>query len=176
MRETLGTLVRSFVWLVLAACGSSGGGDGELVSIDVEPANATLAYTGSPVSLDYHAIGHFADGSTAELPDAVFSLDAEGARLGDIAAATFTASGQGAGKGGVIATRGDVTGATGVIVTVHRTDLGPGVPADGASHFPDDVAPVGAQSPKLVYPLQDAVMPSSVNTASLSSAVEPSAK
>lgn len=162
MRETLGTLVRSFVWLVLAACGSTGGGDGELVSIDVEPANATLTYTGSPVSLDYKAIGHFADGSTAELPDAVFSLDAEGARLGEIAAATFTTSGQGAGKGVVTAQSGDLTGATSVIVTIHQTDVGPGVPADGAGKFPDDVAPVGAESPAIVYPLQDAVMPTSV--------------
>src|SRR5690606_29276718 len=75
MRETPGTLVRSLLWLVLTACGSSGGSGGDLVSIDVEPANATLTYTGSPVSVDYKAIGHFADGSTAELPDAVFSLD-----------------------------------------------------------------------------------------------------
>ena len=108
MRETLGALVRPFVLCLLVACGPSGGGDGDLVSIDVEPANATLAYTGAPVSLDYHAIGHFADGSTAELPDAVFSLDVEGARLGEIAAATFTASGQGAGKGAVTAQLGDV--------------------------------------------------------------------
>ena len=162
MRETLGALVRPFVLCLLVACGPSGSGDGELVSIDVEPANATLAYTGAPVSLDYHAIGHFADGSTAELPDAVFSLDVEGARLGEIAAATFTASGQGAGKGAVTAQLGDVAGATSVIVTIHATDVGPGVPADGGSKFPDDVAPVGAQSPALVYPLQDAVMPTSV--------------
>jgi hypothetical protein len=148
---------------VIAACGPGGDdGNGDLVSIDVEPANATLTFTGSPVSLDYHAIGHFKDGSTAELPDAVFSLDNDGVKLGAFSAATFTANGQGAGKGGVIATVGELTGATGVIVTVHRTDLGPGVPPDGASKFPDDVAPMGAQSPALVYPLQDAVVPSSV--------------
>jgi mono/diheme cytochrome c family protein len=151
------------VCLVLVACGPSGNsGEGELVSIDVEPPNATLTYTGTPVALDYKAIGHFKDGSTAELTDAVFTLDSDGARLGEISAATFTASGQGAGKGSVIATVADISGATGVIVVVHRTDLGPGVPADGATKFPDAVAPMGAQSPTVVYPLQDAVMPTSV--------------
>ena len=82
--------------------------------------------------------------------------------IGEISAAKFTTSGQGAGKGGVNAQRGNVTAATSVIVLVHRTDLGPGVPADGASKFPDDVAPAGANSPTIVYPLQGAVMPTSV--------------
>src|SRR5687768_4990825 len=163
MRDSLRAVVRSFVLVVLAACGpSSGSGDGELVSIEVEPANATLTYTGSPVSLDYRAIGHFKDGSTAELPDAVFSLDTAGTALGEFAAAKFTANGQAAGKGGVTATVDDISGSTSVIVVVHRIDLGPGVPADGATKFPDTVAPPGAQSPALVYPLQDAVMPTSV--------------
>ncbi len=165
MRESLRAVVGSFVFFVIAACGpNSGGGDGELVSIDIEPANATLTYTGTPMSLEYKAIGHFKDGSTAELPDATFSLDAAGTGLGELSAATFTASGQGAGKGGVNAQVGDVTGATSVLVLVHTTDLGPGVPADGASKFPDDVAPVGAQSPAIVYPLQEAVMPTSVKS------------
>jgi hypothetical protein len=167
MRESLRAIVRPLVVCVLAcgvvACGpDSDGGNGELVSIEVEPANATLTYTGTPVSLDYRAIGHFKDGSTAELPDAVFSLDAAGAALGEFSAAKFTASGGAAGKGGVTATLDDVTGTTSVIVVIHRIDLGPGVPADGATKFPDDVAPVGAQSPSVVYPLQDAVMPTSV--------------
>src|SRR6185295_11702085 len=33
---------------------------------------------------------------------------------------------------------------------------------DGATHFPDAVSPPGAQSPSIVYPLQDAVVPTSV--------------
>jgi hypothetical protein len=163
MRDSLRAVVRPFVFCLLAACGPDGShGSGELLSIDVEPANATLTYTGTPVSLDYRAIGHFKDGTTAELPDAVFSLDTAGAVLGQFTNAKFTASGQAAGKGGVTATLDDVSGATSVIVVVHRTDLGPGVPADGATKFPDDVAPTGAQSPTIVYPLQDAVMPTSV--------------
>ncbi|NVB85053.1 MAG: hypothetical protein HOV81_42190 [Kofleriaceae bacterium] len=162
MRDSLRAVVASWVFFALAACGPGGGSDGDLVSIEIEPANATLEYTGTPLTLDYHAIGHFADGSTAELTDATFTLDAAGVSLGQFSAATFTATGQAAGKGGVSAQRGDVTGTTSVIVRIHTTDLGPGVPADGASKFPDDVAPVGAQSPTIAYPLQDAVMPTSV--------------
>ncbi len=169
MRDPLRAIVHAFVVCVLvgssAACGPDSGDDGpELMSIDVEPPNATLTFTGTPVSLDYKAIGHYADGTTAEIPDALFSLDNDAARLGVLSGAMFTASGQGAGKGVVSATVGDVTGATSVIVTIHRTDLGPGVPADGATKFPDTVAPTGALSPALVYPLQDAVMPSSVKS------------
>lgn len=165
MRALLRTTVHVVVLLAFAACGPRTTSDPseELMSIEIEPANATIAYTGTPAGLDYVAIGTFADGHTEELADATFSLDSAGTVLGTIQAATFTASGASAGKGGVFAQRGDVTGATSVIVTVHTTDLGPGVPADGATRFPD-VAPPGAQSPSLVYPLNNAVMPSSVSS------------
>jgi hypothetical protein len=169
MRATFGATVRQLVGLVLVlvqfGCGGTdkpGGDHGELLSIEVEPANATLTYTGTPVVQVYRAIGRFADGTEHELPDAVFSLDTEGSLLGTFSGATFTAGGQGAGKGGIFARAGDVTGATSVIVTVHRTDLGPGVPSDGATKFPPDVAPVGAQSPVIVYPLDEAAMPTSI--------------
>ncbi len=163
MRDLRRACVRSLVLLVLAACGGDGGsGNGDLVSIEVEPANATVMFTGTAVSLDYQAIGHYADGSTAKIDNAVFSLDADASRLGTFGGATFTTEGQGAGKGSVIAQVGEVSGATGVIVVVHRTDLGPGVPADGATKFPDTVAPPGAQSPSIVYPLQDAIVPTSM--------------
>lgn len=163
MRESLRAVARLFVFFGLAACGpSSGGNDGELVSIEVEPANATLTYTGTPTSLDYHAIGKYADGSTEELTDAVFTLDNAGVALGSFSGDTFGVSGNAAGKGGVIAKVGNVSGSTSVIVQIHRTEVGPGVPADGATKFPDTVAPPGAESPVLVYPLDTAVMPLSV--------------
>jgi hypothetical protein len=166
MRDSLRAIVHSSIFVALVACGPSSGDDshGELVSIEVQPPNATLTFTDAPVSLDYKAIGTYEDGSTAELPDAVFTLDSEGAKLGVIRGATFTASGQGAGKGIVTAMHDTVFGATTLIVIVHRTDLGPGVPADGATKFPTDVAPTGAQSPTLVYPLDEAVMPTSVKS------------
>lgn len=148
--------------IALAACGPGTKDPGEgLVSITIEPENATLTFTGTPASLDYKAIGHYEDGTTAELPDATFSLDATGAQLGTMTDATFTASGQGAGKGGVYAQVGDQMAATSVIVTVHVTDLGPGVPPGAEANFPDS-PPVAAGGPALVYPLDKAVMPTSV--------------
>jgi hypothetical protein len=146
----------------LAACGSSADDPATyLTGLEIQPANATLTYTGAPVSLDYVAIGTYADGHTAEVPDAVFSLDTDGTRLGALDAATFAANGQAAGKGGVFATVGDQVAGTSVIVDVHPTRLGPGVPPDAATHFPD-TPPAGASSPTIVYPLDHAVMPTSV--------------
>ena len=51
MRDSVWAAVRSCAVVVIAACGS-GGGDGNenLVSIDVEPANATLTFTGRGVT------------------------------------------------------------------------------------------------------------------------------
>src|SRR5687767_9542297 len=162
MRAVLGAVVRSTVFIVLAACGSSSGnGHGDLLSLEIEPANATLTYTGTPVNQDYVAMGTYADGTIEPVPDAIFSLDDAGSRLGTFSGATFTAGGQGAGKGGVFAQAGELTAATSVIVVIHRTDLGPGVPADGATKFPD-TSPPGAQSQTIVYPLDNAAMPSSV--------------
>jgi hypothetical protein len=133
------------------------------MSIDVEPANATLTYTGAPLTLDYTAIGHFADGHTAPLPDAVFALDTSGLLLGNITDATFAATGDAAGKGGVLAQVGSIVGDTSVAVVIHPVHLGPGVPANGASNFPD-APPTTANSPRIVYPLDTAIMPGSVKS------------
>lgn len=133
------------------------------MSISVEPANATLEYKGAPLTLDYQAIGHYADGHDAPIPDAVFALDADGALLGNMSVAQFEATGAAGGKGGVIAQVGDQTGATSVIVVVHPVRLGPGVPVNGADNFPDS-PPMGPNSPTVLYPLEGAVMPASVKS------------
>jgi mono/diheme cytochrome c family protein len=157
-------MARVALWsLAMVACGPTpkDGEHGALVRIDVEPANATITHTAAPVTLEYTAIGHYEDGTEGVIPDATFSLDVDGSRLGEIAAATFSTTGRAAGKGGVIAQAEDITGATSVIVLVHPTNLGPGVPADAATRFPD-VSPPGAMSQTIVYPLDSAVMPTSV--------------
>ena len=136
---------------------------GELLSIDVSPANATLTWTGAPLSQGYTATGTFEDGTTAELTDATFSLDQDGVKLGAFTSADFAVSGQAAGKGGVFASVGELAGSTSVIVVVHPVRIGPGAPADGADKFPD-VSPPGALSPTVVYPLDRAVMPTSVKS------------
>lgn len=147
---------------VVAACGPSAKDPAkDLMSISVEPENATLEYKGAPLTLDYTAIGHYADGHDAPIPDAVFALDADGALLGNINVAQFQATGSAGGKGGVIAQAGALSGGTSVIVTVHPVHLGPGVPANGADNFPDN-PPMGPNSPTVMYPLEGAVMPASV--------------
>jgi hypothetical protein len=148
--------------------GDDDGGSGAYTSIDVLPPNATITYTGTPATIGYSAVGHLADGTTQPIDpaDVVFSLDADGAQLGtiDSASATFTATGAAAGKGAVQATVGAVTGATSVMVVVHTTQLGSGVPPDAGSDFPDPL-PAGGAAAELQtidYPLAGAVMPSSV--------------
>jgi hypothetical protein len=151
-----------FFVAICAACGSSNSG-GELVSIRVEPANATITVENSPVTLDYTAIGVFGDGHEEPLPNAVFTLDGDGMLLGDFTSAQFEAHGQAAGKGGVVATLGDANGVTSVIVAVHPVRLGDGVPPGAAGNF-GETSPTGAFSQTVVYPLDGAVMPTSVKS------------
>jgi len=154
----------SITILGLFACGPTvKNPEGDVLSIEVTPANATLTWTGAPLSQEYVATGTFEDGTVAVLTDVVFSLDTDGTRLGVFSADDFAVSGQAAGKGGVFAAAGDVIGGTSVIVVVHPVRVGPGVPSDGADKFPD-VSPPGSMSPTVVYPLDSAVMPSSVKS------------
>ncbi len=150
--------------LVISACGPSVKDPAkDLMSIDVEPANATLTYSGTPLTLDYTAIGHYADGHTAPIPEASFSLDGAGALLGNLTDAQFEATGAAGGKGGVLAQVGSISGGTSVAVIVHPVHIGPGVPPNGADNFPDN-PPAGASNPTVVYPLEGAVMPASVKS------------
>jgi hypothetical protein len=152
-------------FLVICGCGPSHTKDKDegLMSIAIEPANATITYAGTPVTLDYKAIGHFEDGSMKEIPDAVFALDTEAASLGNLNIAQFEATGAAAGKGGVLAQAGDIVGGTSVAVIIHPVHVGPGVPAGADQNFPDN-PPMGAMSPTVVYPLEGAIMPSSVKS------------
>ena len=158
-------VVAAFCAIAAVSCGPSMKSDPyeDLESIEIEPANAVLTYSGTPVTQDYKAIGHFKDGSTKEIPDAVFSLDAAGIALGNMNAAQFEATGASGGKGGVVAQAGDLIGATSVSVVIHNVHIGPGVPAGAENNFPDN-PPASAQSPSVVYPLEGAVMPASVKS------------
>ncbi len=139
---------------LVTACGPSSGGQTHgLLQIEVQPANATVTWdNGVTQPVDYTAIGHYADGHTAELTGVVFSLDTAGQQLGALASTEFTASGTTAGTGTVQATLGTVMGATGVSVIVKKTN------GDGAGMFPDS-PPTGPQSPVIAYPLDGAIMP-----------------
>jgi hypothetical protein len=163
--------LRPFVYsslFAVAGCVSNGSGRGggpgtaALVSIAVQPADTTVAVdNGVANPIGYTAVGTFADGHTEPLGDATFSLDTAGATLGTLSGPSFAASGAAAGTGHVTAASGDKTGSTSVTVTVHKLNLGMMVPNDGATHF-QGMLPTGPLSPQLDYPLDGAVMPTSV--------------
>ncbi|MEO8549174.1 MAG: hypothetical protein ABI678_04355 [Kofleriaceae bacterium] len=154
-------LITGVAALWIAGCGPSSGGHGDdPQSIEVTPANATITIANgvNAPSIDYVAIGHYADGHTETLDDATFSLDNDATILGSLSSATFAANGNAAGTGTVTATSGTASGATGVNVVVHRTNLDPTAPPGSDMNFPDQ-PPYGAAAPTIAYPLDNAVMP-----------------
>ncbi|HEY4178553.1 MAG TPA: hypothetical protein VGM90_17015 [Kofleriaceae bacterium] len=158
-------LVAFAVVSIAAGCGASESSNphGQLMSIDVQPANEMVEYTGTPSTIDYTAVGHYADGADVPLDGATWTLDEDGGHLGSFVDSHFTIGGAAAGKGGVFATLDGTVGSTSVMVTMHLTTLGDGVPDDAATHFPD-TSPAAAQSQTVVYPLDQAVMPTSVKS------------
>lgn len=147
---------------VWAACGPNGNETQGLKSIEIQPANATIAYQpGVTMPVDYVAIGHYADGHTHKLTDATFSLDTSASALGTLTVAEFNASGAAAGTGMVTATDGTASGSTMVSVSMHVVHVDPTAPAGADGNFPDQ-PPMGAASPTIDYPLDGAVMPSTV--------------
>jgi hypothetical protein len=134
----------------------------QLVSIAVSPADATIAVeSGVAMPLTYSAVGTFADGHQAPIADATFALDDAAQKLAALSGAQLTASGTAAGKGQVSASSGGVTGATSVTVTVHDVHVDPSAPADAPTKF-SGAAMTGSFSPLIDYPLDGAVMPSTV--------------
>jgi WD40-like Beta Propeller Repeat len=152
------------VWVVslLCACGPSSNETQGLVAIEVLPANATVTYeSGVTTPIDYTAVGHYDDGHTHALSDVVFSLDVAASALGYLDQTEFTASGGAAGTGTVTGTLGSLSGATGVSVIVHQVHVDPTAPPGSENNFPDN-PPMGPLSPAIAYPLDGAVMPSTV--------------
>jgi hypothetical protein len=144
----------------LASCGPSGSDPStELQTIEVQPANATvMVETGASQPVDYTAIGHYIDGHTEALSDALFALDNDATQLGTLTVAEFAANGAAAGTGTVTATSGSLSGATGVSVIVHQSHVDPMAPPGAEADFPDHPQN-GALSPTIDYPLDGAVMP-----------------
>ncbi len=146
--------------------GTSGdGGTGAaaaLTSLELQPADATVVVEDGLASpLDFSALGRYADGHGAAPGDAQFSLDAAAAALGSLAGGRFTPSGLAAGTGQVTVTAGGRSASTSLTVVVRQSHLGAGVPSTGPAQFQDPLV-TGAQSPTIAYPLEGAVMPSSV--------------
>ena len=159
MMRTLAIAPALAFFATLMACAPNSGNDtNRLEAIEVQPANATVLYTGTAQPLEYTAIGHYIDGHTEALAGVVFALDSDAAQLGTLTHAEFAATGAAAGTGAITGTLGSISGSTGVSVIMHTTHVDPTAPPGSESNFPD-APPTGAQAPTIAYPLDGAVMP-----------------
>lgn len=144
------------------------GGEGrEVVSVEIDPANASLtSRNGARSTLAFRAIGLRRDGARVPLPNAVWSLS--DARLGEVGGdGVFTASGV---AGGDVTVRATVTNTRGVVLNAATTlsvfalrevvdPLTPNLPArfEGAALRND-----AARAARVLYPLDGALMPNNV--------------
>lgn len=154
-----------------AACASSdmdtggdGDGDGDLdiVALTVEPVDPTVTSTnGSRPELAFTLRAELADGTTTAIDTAAWTFDAT--RVGAVGASDgrFVASGAAAGVGTITARIGDDEATTTVTVRVDDEHVGDGVPPDHADRF-DNPTP-GAGAANVLYPLDGAVMPTSLS-------------
>ncbi len=165
------------VWIVASCiaalgCGPDDGDDGDGVSADasvtatsltIEPADpVVVAVNGTASPVLFKAVATLDDGSTVELDQATWTLSEQ--RLGTLAALTgkFDASGNLAGVGTVSVTAFGLSANTTVTVRVEDVHVGDGVPPDAPDRF--DGAPVlgNPASPVLLYPFDEAVVPSTL--------------
>ena len=164
-------LYASALSLVLG-CGPSDGGDGggsgadadvAATALTIEPENPTVVtVNGTSAPVVFRATATFEDGSTAVLDQASWTLSET--RLGTLAALTgkFQATGQLAGTGQVTVSAFGVTAMTSVTVRVEDEHIGEGVPPDAPDLFADPPVLGNPASPLLLYPLDGAVVPTTL--------------
>jgi hypothetical protein len=152
------------VSLMFAACSSTvepgSGDDSGLVSIEVLPVDQELLIdNGEPAFKTYQAIGHFADGHTADITDtAVFTL--ANPELGAFAGPMFKSTVEHGGRTRVVAQRSDVLGETGLVIRLRERYEDPGsggLPADPGAPF--EGPPDAARAPDVVYPNDGVLLP-----------------
>ncbi|MBA3539827.1 MAG: hypothetical protein H0T79_09375 [Deltaproteobacteria bacterium] len=160
----------AIVLVLVAGCGSRGGGDdggGDassdpllgLASLTVTPADQTLVILqGQPATSGYTATGTFTDGRIEDV-SAFVSFTLGEPTLGGFAASQLTTTTAKGGRTQVVATGSGVVGMTGLTVRLQQTHNDPGstLPADPAAPFggPADVG----RTPQLVYPNDGVVVP-----------------
>ncbi len=130
------------------------------MSLVVEPADPVLvSVNGSTPNVSFLARATYEDG-TSELVTANWAIN--DINLGTMTADTgeFTSTGVRAGMGTVRATVGTTSAETSVTIRIEDEVIGEGVPADVADLFTSPTPGPGA--PNILYPLNGALMPSSV--------------
>jgi len=154
--------------VLVTACGPSGGDDDSgdagngspIVSLIVEPPDPVLvSVNGSTPAATFTARATYEDGTSA-LVSANWALS--DIALGSLGAdnGEFVSGGIKAGAATVSATVGTTTAETSLTVRVEDEIVGEGVPADVADRFTDPQP--GAGSANVLYPLNGAMLPSSI--------------
>jgi hypothetical protein len=142
----------------LAACGDNFHPDVEPRAIRIEPADAMVSVVnGAAVAKTYTATLIDANGGERDVTEeATFSLG--NARYGSIQGATVTVTGQGAGPTRVIASHGEITGDTGLIVFVKDTIVDPDVDPAAPQRF-DGATEDASLVPEVAYPPEGSLLP-----------------
>jgi len=133
-----------------------------LVELVISPVNPTVLVengVSSPVAFEATAVY---DDGRRELVAAQWSIDNPSLGAVDSGTGKFAASGTLAGIGKVTAFVGDDSATTDVTVRVETTIVGDGVPADGPDRFPDAPTADPTNAGTLLYPLNGAVVPTSL--------------
>jgi hypothetical protein len=153
-------MIRALVLVLVAGCAehielASGALPG-LVSIDVAPASSTLAIAlpSAVQSVAFTATGHFENGTTRDITDAV-TWTTDNSAPGAFTAATYTTSNTAAGHVAIAAVNGNVHGSAALTVTIALTVVDDGFPppagsSDGFETGTPVVDPM--KSPVIAYP------------------------
>jgi hypothetical protein len=143
--------------------GVDGGGSVDLTglqSIDLTPMTLTLTIDGdTPASQTYSALGHFADGHTADITSKVgFSLTNN--ELGAFSHNQLTTFSRNGGKATITGTAGEISGLADLTVVIKERYTDPqatGLPADPGSAFGGTAG--SANKPDMVYPPDGVLLP-----------------
>jgi hypothetical protein len=139
----------------------------DIVSIEIAPTSASLvSIDGSMPEQAFTVSATLMDGSIVTAVGPRFSVDTLTVGMVDEASGVFVANGVIGGTAVVTATvagaTGDLTASATVEVSLERTILGPGVPADVADRFTGPPVMDDARRAGIVYPLDGAMMPQNV--------------
>lgn len=148
--------------IVFLGCGDrDDGGGGDIVSIEIDPASATITMPlGGQATQSYTVYGIAKDSSRRDITaGCTLAIDTS---FGSVTGATVTIAGR-AGKTDVIATC-DTMSATGVlVVNLEGNVIGPGAPANAAELFENATATTdAARTPAIEYPFDKAVSPRNI--------------
>ncbi len=138
----------------------------DIVAIEISPTMASLvSVDGSMPEQAFTVSATLTDGTIVSAVGTRFSVDTLTVGTVDEASGLFVANGVIGGTAVVTATvagaSGDLTASATVEVSLERTILGPGVPADVADRFGTTVMD-DARRANVVYPLDGALMPQNV--------------